>query len=66
MGSIVGLFIIMTIVAIIAFSPLGYFIWVFTKGNGESLGKTNPKDHSVENTKHYKIINDVMGKILGK
>ncbi|MCK5353959.1 MAG: hypothetical protein KAJ63_02495 [Methyloprofundus sp.] len=66
MGDIIYLWVVMLIVAVAAFAPLGYFILVFSKGSGEDLGKTDPKDHSVENAKYYHIINDVMGKIFGK
>ncbi|MGR9073840.1 MAG: hypothetical protein ACU833_12320 [Gammaproteobacteria bacterium] len=66
MGGVIFMFIVMLVIALIAFGPLGYFIMVFTKGSGEGLGKTNPKDHSVEKKKYYQVINDVMGKIFGK
>ncbi len=65
MGEIIEVSFVMWIVAVAAFAPLGYFIYIFMKGGGESFGKSNPADHSVENTKYYHVINNIMGKILG-
>lgn len=65
MGEIIEVSILMWIVAVAAFAPLGYFIYIFMKSGGESFGKSNPADHSVENTKYYHVINNIMGKILG-
>ena len=38
MGSIIEISIFMLIIAAIAFAPLGYFIYVYTKKNGEPFG----------------------------
>ena len=65
MGEILEITVFMWFVAIASFAPLGYFIYLFTKGDGESFGKSNPADHSIEHTKYYQVINNVMGKILG-
>jgi len=66
MGEIIEITVWMWIVAIFAFAPLGYFIYVFTKGSGESFGRSNPADHSVEHTRYYQVIDEVMSKIFGK
>ncbi|MCK5355942.1 MAG: hypothetical protein KAJ63_12545 [Methyloprofundus sp.] len=65
MGDIIELTVWMWCVAIASFAPLGYFIYLFTKGDGESFGKSNPANHSVEHTWYYQVINSVLGKILG-
>lgn len=65
MGEILEIVIFMWIIAVIAFAPLGYFIYLFTIGNGESFGKSNPEDHSVEHTSYYKHIDFVLSTLLG-
>ncbi len=65
MGEIIEISIIMWIVAIVAFAPLGYFIYLFTVGNGESFGKSDPSNHSVEHKKYYKLIDNTLSSILG-
>lgn len=57
---------VMWIVAVGSFAPLGYFIYLFTKGNGESFGKSNPADHSVEHTWYYPVVNQILGTLLGE
>ena len=65
MGEIIEIVIFMWIIAIVAFAPLGYFIYVFTVGSGKSFGKSNPEDHAVENTSYYKHIDFVLSTLLG-
>jgi hypothetical protein len=42
MGQVTELFVIMIIVATGAFLPLGYFIYQYTKKQGEPFGETEP------------------------
>ena len=65
MGEILEITFVMWVVAIAAFAPLGYFIYLFTKGSGQSFGKSDPADHSVEEKKYYHLVNDIMNKIMG-
>ncbi len=65
MEGFVELIIGMWIVAIAAFAPLGYFIYIFSKGDGHSFGKSDPDAHKVEEGKYYALINNAMQKILG-
>ena len=65
MGQILEIVLWMWVVAIVSFAPLGYFIYLFTIGDGESFGKSNPADHSVEHKGYYHLVNNVLGKILG-
>ncbi len=65
MGQLIEVVVIMWLIGIVAFAPLGYFIYIFTIGKGEDFGKSNPEDHSVENTGYYKYIDFVMSTLLG-
>ena len=65
MEGFIELIIGMWIVAIAAFAPLGYFIFIFSKGDGHSFGKSDPDAHKVEDGKYYDLINNTMQKILG-
>jgi hypothetical protein len=42
MGSILEIAFIMLIVASLAFAPLGYFIYRYTRKNGEPFGEIEP------------------------
>ena len=46
-GDIFILIIVMWIVAIFAFAPLGYFIYMYTMKSGEPFGETEPHGDSV-------------------
>ncbi len=46
MGSVIELFLIMMVIATLAFLPLGYFIYMYTKKNGEPFGNTEPHGDS--------------------
>jgi hypothetical protein len=46
MGSVVELFIIMLIIATLAFVPLGYFIYMYTLKKGEPFGDIEPHGDS--------------------
>ncbi len=65
MVSLIELVIGMWVVAVAAFAPLGYFIYIFGKGDGSTFGKTDPDAHKVEDSKYYDLINNAMQKILG-
>ena len=66
MGQIFEIILWMWVIAVVSFAPLGYFIYLFTIGDGESFGKSDPADHSVEHKGYYNIVNNVLGKILGE
>jgi len=46
MGSVIELFLIMLVVAALAFAPLGYFIYMYTTKGGEPFGDTEPHGDS--------------------
>lgn len=46
MGTVIELTLIMWVVACLAFAPLGYFIYVYTRKNGEPFGDTEPHGDS--------------------
>lgn len=46
MGGVIELLVLMLIIAIFAFAPLGYFIYMYTMKNGEPFGDTEPHGDS--------------------
>ena len=46
MGGVIELVIVMLIIAMLAFAPLGYFIRMYTQKNGEPFGNTEPHGDS--------------------
>lgn len=46
MGAVIELFLVMMVIACLAFAPLGYFIYMYTKKNGEPFGNTEPHGDS--------------------
>lgn len=42
MESVIELFLVMMVIATVAFAPLGYFIYVYTRKNGEPFGDIEP------------------------
>jgi hypothetical protein len=58
MGGVTELFIVMTIIATLAFAPLGYFIYRFTKASDKPLGDTEPHGDSPS------VINDFAEKAI--
>lgn len=42
MGGVIELFFVMMVIASLAFAPLGYFIYMYTKKNGEPFGDIEP------------------------
>ena len=58
MSEIIMLFLIMLIVAGIAFAPLGYFIYKYTQGNAQPFGDTEPHGDQPS------TINDFAEKVL--
>jgi len=45
-GDLIFLYVVMLIVAGLAFAPLGYFIYMYTKKGGEPFGDTEPHGDS--------------------
>ena len=60
MGGVIELLIIMLIIASLAFAPLGYFIYMYTKKNGEPFGDIEPHGDSES------ALLDTVGKLLNK
>ena len=46
MGTVLELTLVMWVIASLAFAPLGYFIYVYTRKNGEPFGNTEPHGDS--------------------
>ncbi len=67
MGGVIELVVLMLIIAIFAFAPLGYFIYMYTMKNGEPFGDIEPHGDSESPLLNAvaKAINTVKGK-LGK
>jgi hypothetical protein len=67
MGGVIELLVLMLIIAIFAFAPLGYFIYMYTMKNGEPFGDIEPHGDSESALLKTvdKVINIVKGK-LGK
>lgn len=65
MGGVVELVLLMLIIAIFAFAPLGYFIYMYTMKSGEPFGDTEPHGDSESAllTAVGKVINIVKGKV---
>jgi hypothetical protein len=42
MGAVIELLLVMLVIAGLAFAPLGYFIYVYTRKNGEPFGDIEP------------------------
>jgi Tfp pilus assembly protein PilE len=63
--SLIELIIGMWIVAILAFAPLAYFIYIFGKNDEQPFGKADLNAHKFEDSKYYDLINNIMRTILG-
>lgn len=46
MGTVIEISLFMLIIAIFAFAPLGYFIYMYTMKNGEPFGDIEPHGDS--------------------
>lgn len=60
MGGVIELLIIMLVIAGLAFAPLGYFIYMYTRKNGEPFGDTEPHGDSES------LLLNTVGKVLHK
>ncbi|WP_305909163.1 hypothetical protein Q9L42_006925 [Methylomarinum sp. Ch1-1] len=68
MGVVVELVFFMLLIAIVAFAPLGYFIYMYTMKNGEPFGDTEPhgdSDSAVLNMAE-KVVSAVKGLVAKK
>ena len=67
MGEIIWLFIVMLVIASVAFAPLGYFIYMYTMKKGEPFGDTEPHGDSESRLLNTveKVINEVKKRISG-
>ncbi len=61
MGSILEIAFIMLVIASLAFAPLGYFIYRYTRKNGEPFGNIEPHGDSESLVLNYveKTINAI-------
>jgi len=57
-GQVIEFFIIMWIVGALAFAPIGYFIFMYTKRSGRPFGETEPHGDSPS------LVNDLANKLL--
>ncbi len=57
MGGVIELFIVMGIIAALAFAPLGYFIYKYTQ-NGNPFGETEPHGDSPS------LVNDFAERVI--
>ena len=62
-GDIFILTIAMWIVAVFAFSPLGYFIYMYTMKSGEPFGETEP--HGDSESKVLDLAEQLIHKVKG-
>lgn len=62
-GDIFVLIVVMWIVAIFAFAPLGYFIYMYTMKSGEPFGDTEP--HSDSESKVLDMAEALIHKVKG-
>ncbi|MCK5828671.1 MAG: hypothetical protein KAH20_00020 [Methylococcales bacterium] len=62
-GDLIAVTILMWVVALCAFAPLGYFIYMYTRKNGEPFGDTEP--HGDSESKVLDIAEQVINKIKG-
>ena len=67
MGSVIWLFIVMLVIASLAFAPLGYFIYMYTVKKGEPFGDIEPHGDSESKLLNTveKVINEVKNRISG-
>lgn len=65
MGAVIELFFVMLIIAAVAFAPLGYFIYMYTKKNGEPFGDIEPHGDSESPLLNFveKMINKVKHRV---
>ncbi|BCG65441.1 MAG: hypothetical protein methR_P3280 [Methyloprofundus sp.] len=63
-GDIVWMIIMMWVVAVAAFAPLGYFIYMYTMKSGEPFGETEP--HGDSESKVLDVAEQVVNAIKAK
>lgn len=63
MGGVIEIFLIMLVVAALAFAPLGYFIYMYTTKGGEPFGDTEP--HGDSESKVLDIAEQLINTIKG-
>jgi len=68
MGGVIELFLVMLVVAALAFAPLGYFIYMYTTKGGDPFGDTEPHGDSESKVLDLaeQLINAVKGVIAKK
>ncbi len=62
-GDVAFLYIVMLIVAGLAFAPLGYFIYMYTKKGGEPFGETEP--HGDSESKILDMVENLIHAVKG-
>ena len=68
MGDLLELIFFMLVIALVAFAPLGYFIYMYTMKNGEPFGDIEPHGDSDSPLLSMvaKVINSVKGVAVKK
>lgn len=59
MGGVIELLVFMLVIAMFAFAPLGYFIYMYTMKNGEPFGDIEP--HGDSESVVLKTVEKVIG-----
>ncbi len=62
-GDLIFMYIAMLVIAALAFAPLGYFIYMYTKKDGEPFGDTEP--HGDSESKVLNMVESVIHAIKG-
>jgi len=62
-GDLIFMYIAMLVIAALAFAPLGYFIYMYTKKDGEPFGDTEP--HGDSESKVLNMVESVIHSIKG-
>lgn len=64
MGGVIELVVFMLVIAVFAFAPLGYFIYMYTMKNGEPFGDIEP--HGDTESPVLKAVEKAFGMIKSK
>jgi hypothetical protein len=62
-GDVIFMYVVMLIVAGLAFAPLGYFIYMYTKKSGEPFGDTEP--HGDSESMVLNLVEQLINKVKG-
>ena len=62
-GDVFFMYVVMLIVAGLAFAPLGYFIYMYTNKSGEPFGETEP--HGDSESMILNLVEQLINKVKG-